>query len=467
MTESKQIKFLTIGIFIYTILPFLVLSFYNVPLGDDFWYAETFKTYGFWETQLKFYYEWSGRYIASAAISTLNPISYDYFKISFILPLFLIIGFAFALLKLIKNSIIVLKLPINSGLFFCLLYFFYFNYIPDFGESFYWMAGAYTYQLPIVFFLFYLNLILNLFKTDNKAAIFKNQFLAIICLFIILGCNEVIVVYANFINLLIILYLVLNKNYFNRFTLLFLFTLVVSFWMITAPGNFGRASIFEKTNFHFVTSSFNALSRSIFVIGFWLASLFILMLNLKGVSDFKNLNVEKFNKFFKSNKSVVLGSIVFLIGVLFIGFFPSIYTTKWIPQRAYTPIFFIFMIFSVLLIIILINKLDWMRKVNSAFSMHTTTIVILPILILALSHNSNVMNAYVDLTSGKASSYNRQVIKTYEMLQTNTKDTVYINPIQKKPLILPFRWPGDNRMVNTEWENFFKIKRIEYLNKNN
>ena len=465
--KLNPIKFLSLFIFSYTIFPFIILCFYNVPLGDDFWYADNFRTNGFWQTQLKFYQEWSGRYIASAAISTLNPISFGYFNLSFIHPLVLISGFAFALNQLLKNCVTFFKLPINSSLLFCLLFFFYFNYVPDFGETFYWMAGAYTYQLPIVFCLVYLNALLNLFKSDTNFSIIKNQLIALFSLFVIVGCNEVIVVYVNFINVLVLLYLFYAKNYFNRFTLLFVFTLAISVFMITAPGNFGRESMFQKTDFHFLKSSLNALSRSVFVIGFWFASLFILLLNLKGVATYQDYNFNFLERFSITKKKIVIAGILFLIGILFIGFFPSIYTTKWIPQRAYTPIFFVFMLFSVVFIFVTIAKIEMFSRINYTISNYSISIILLPLLIVSLSHNSNVMNAYVDLTSGKASSFHHQVLETYEMLQANTKDTVYIKPLQKKPLILPYRWPGDNRLVNGEWEKYFKIKRIEYVNENN
>ena len=50
-------KVLYLFIFSFTIFPFLVLCFFNVPLGDDFWYAESFITNGFWQTQLNFYHQ--------------------------------------------------------------------------------------------------------------------------------------------------------------------------------------------------------------------------------------------------------------------------------------------------------------------------------------------------------------------------------------------------------------------------
>lgn len=465
LIQSNPQKFLSIFILSYTIFPFLVLCFYNVPLGDDFWYAESFRTNGFWQTQLKFYHEWSGRYVASAAISTLNPISFGYFNLSFINPLLLIVGFAITLFYFIKNAVSFLNLTINPSLLFCLLFFFYFNYVPDFGETFYWMAGAYTYQLPVIFFILYLNTILNLFNSESKASMLKNQFFALLCLFIVLGCNEVIVVYANFVNVLLVLYLFKNKNYFNRFTLIFIIAILISFLMITAPGNFGRGSLFVKSDFHFLKSSMHSFSRSMFVMFFWLSSLFTILICLPNSSTFKTDRIGKFLFFLKTQKMFFYTSLIFLFGILFVGFFPSIFTTNWIPQRAYTPIFFIFMLFGTLLILFSIQKIKILSDLNKMLSTNTVLLVFVPLLLIALSHNSNVMNAYVDITSGKASSYHKQVLETYEMLEKSQTDTVYVNTIKKKPLILPYRWPGENRLVNGEWEKYYKIKRIELSGK--
>lgn len=460
--QSNPLNFLSFLIVGYTIFPFLVLCFYNVPLGDDFWYAESFRTNGFWQTQLKYYHEWSGRYSASAFISALNPLSYGYFNLSFIHPFLLIIGFAFALYKVIQNSIDFFKLPLNAYFVFSCLFFFYFNYVPDFGETFYWMAGAYTYQLPILFFLVYLSSVLHLFKADTYFSIIKCQFFSLLSLIIILGCNEVIVVYANFVNLLLVLTLLKNKKYLYRFLPFFIISIMISYFMITAPGNFERGSLFVKSEFHFFNSTLHSLSRTLFVMFYWGASLFLVLLFLPTISSFKIDAISNLLKLLKSRSKIIIASFLFLTGVLFIGFFPSIYTTNWIPQRAYTPIFFIFILFSTLLILTLIQKSKLLSNINLVLSNTKVLLILMPILVVTLSNNSNIMNAYVDLTAGKAKSYKKQVIETYKILEKNREaDTIYVDPIKKKPLILPYRWPGENRLVNSEWEAYFKINRIE------
>ena len=89
------------------------------------------------------------------------------------------------------------------------------------------------------------------------------------------------------------------------------------------------------------------------------------------------------------------------------------------------------------------------------------TFVFLLLAVVTLSHNSNVMNAYVDLTSGKAITFSQQAKAAYKTLSTTTKDTVYVNELVKKPLILPVRWPErHNQMVNGEWQEYFKVKKV-------
>lgn len=53
-----------------------------------------------------------------------------------------------------------------------------------------------------------------------------------------------------------------------------------------------------------------------------------------------------------------------------------------------------------------------LNELNKILSAKPVTSVLLLIAIIALSHNSNVMNAYTDVTSGKAVAYNKQVTAT-------------------------------------------------------
>ena len=450
-------------VLLFTILPFLFLCYFNMPIGDDFWYASAFIEKGFVETQLQWYQDWSGRYMASFAISTLNPVSFGYLNLAFIHPFLLIAGTVFSFRLLINTVIDSFSLGLNKLLVLSLILFFYFNYLPDFGETFYWMAGAYTYQLPVIFFTLYLNSVIYLLRSQSVVSMVKHSLIAILCLIVVTGCNEVIVVYSCFINFLILLGLFFtDKKMIVRFLPLAFILLSLSVAMIFAPGNFARGALFQKPDFHVTKSIFNALARGFFVMFFWLPILAFIMLMIPNIYKF-DFPRQVPKKFLLLNKRKwVMLVLIFMLLILFIGFFPSIYTTKWIPQRAYTPIFFVFTLFATFFIFVAINKIAFLRKLNELLSAKSITSFLLITAVIALSNNSNVMNAYIDLTSGKAMSYSKQVKATYEVMTTKKNDTIFVKEINKEPLILPIRWPAKhNRLVNNEWQEYFKVNKVE------
>lgn len=448
----------------FTLLPFVLLSFYNVPIGDDFMYAKSFIDNGFLGAQLKWFNDWSGRYVSSMAIATLNPLSYHNLGYAFILPLSLIFGIFFSFKQLIKNAINTFNLPLNSSLLFALTLFFYINYLPDFGETFYWYAGAFTYQLPIVFFLLYLNCLINLFKTNRSQMFYFSNFLfASFCLIIILGSNEVMVVYTVVINAIVGLLIGLYQpKKILKFLPLFVLSIGLAIFMLTAPGNFARASLFQRSDFHLIKAIVNTVSRSGFVLSFWFFSLFLLMLFISGIGSIKMPEFKFLH--LKNNKKgfwIAFG-IIFLWALASFGVFPSIYTTNWIPKRAYTSIFFVFILFGQAFFVIAINKIEILRKINEKLSDKSFNLILIVLMVFTMSINSNVMKAYSDLGTGKAKGYHKQVTETYKMLRDTDKDTVYVQELLKKPEILPIRWPEKhNRLANTELEEYFGLKRIE------
>ncbi|MBF6609055.1 MAG: hypothetical protein ITG00_10015 [Flavobacterium sp.] len=450
-------------ILIYTLLPFLLLCIYSVPLGDDFWYASGFRNHGMIGAQTSWYQEWSGRYMATFLISTFNPVSYGHLNLGFLHPLALFFGTVISLKFLIDTVIDYFKLPINRILSLRIILFFYLNYLPDLGESFYWMAGAYTYQVPVIFLFVYAGLLIRIF---NKASIKSNVInilLAIICLAIILGSNEVLVVYLCFFNSIIALYLlVVARSSFIKFIPLLIVTAILSFFMIFAEGNFARAGLFEKPSFHLLKSGIHSLSRGMFVLFFWIPALMILLLSIRGFSEIKTLNVFLFEKL-SNRRSLIIVIVASLILIVWMGFFPSIYATKWIPQRAYTPIFAIFTMVFIMMLIAILRHFPALVRINLLLSGDFRASAILQmLLIVTLSHNCNVMNAYVDLTSGKASSHYNQVMGTYDELKSTSSDTIYVKELAKRPLIMPIRWPQPhNQLANSIWEDYFGVESIE------
>lgn len=450
-------------IILFTIAPFLILCAYSVPLGDDFWYASAFRDYGILGTQSYYYHEWSGRYMATFLISTLNPLSYGNINLGFLHPLTLLIGTALSLKFLIDTLINYFKLDLSKILCYSIFLFFYLNYLPDVGETFYWMAGAYTYQVPIIFLMIYIGLLIKIIKINSATKNFRDVILALICLFIILGSNEVIVVYVCCLNSLIAIYLLFfERKILYRFLPLLLVTIVLSYYMIFAAGNFARADIFEKPSFHFLQAIAHSLSRGLFVLFFWLPTFLVLLLCIPGISKLSISFDFIPEKYSRQNRLFFVFSAILIILVIFIGFFPSIYTTRWIPQRAYTPIFFVFIVVTTFVFVSLSNRIFFLSQINQMLTTSKASTVFLILLIISLSQNSNVMNAYVDLTSEKAATYHKQVMATYNDLENSKGENFIAKELIKRPLILPIRWPErHNKLANGQWQEYFQVKNVE------
>ncbi len=450
-------------IFLYTIIPFLLLCIYNVPLGDDFWYANAFKENGLLDTQTKFYEMWSGRYMATFLISTANPLSYGYLNLAFIHPLILLSATALSMKLFVKQTVKFFKFPISSALLFSILFFFYLNHLPDVGETFYWMAGAYTYQIPIIFLFIYLASLLKIFEFKSIISIIINSLVAAVSIFVIIGSNEVIAIYLCGVNIIIIaVFFAINKKWALLFFPLVIITLVLAYFMIFAEGNFTRADLFQKQSFHELKSGLHSLTRSVFVLFFWIPTLLLLLLTIPNITQ-STIALDKIIPIVLKSKKVLIGFVAILIVATFVGFFPSIYTTNWIPQRAYTPIFAVFMILFIFLFFALNHYFPILNKLNNFFSTSKSSVIIILLMIIALSHNSNVMNAYLDLSSGKASSHYHQAINAYNKLNVaSANDTIVVNEIAKRPLVLPMRWPqAHNKLANKQWELYFGVKRVE------
>lgn len=461
LQNENKVSFLIV---VFTVLPFVILSFFNVPIGDDFAYAKVYIDNGFVGSQVKWYNEWSGRYMSSMAIGTFNPLSFGNLGLAFITPLVLIFGVVFSLKSLIKNVVKTFKLQVSSNLIFAVVLFFYFNYLPDFGETFYWYAGAFTYQLPIIFLLLYFNSLINIFKTNQTNFYYlSNVLLSVLSLIIILGSNEVMVVYTVGVNLILTLLLFFNdRNKLLKFTTFLIVSIGLAVFMLSAPGNFARASLFQKSEYHLIKTIIHTLSRGGFVYVFWFFSFALLILCIPNLHKIK-IPVEKIAYFEKKKTWFwLVCAIVFLYGLVCIGFFPSIYTTSWIPKRAYTSILFIFILFASILFVLGINRVKILTSINKTLTQEPFNFIILLLLVVSLSVDSNVMKAYKDLGTGKAVGYHKQVTETYQMLNSIKKDTVFVKELNKKPEILPIRWPErNNRLVNSELEDYFEIKRIE------
>lgn len=456
MSDRQYFK-LGIIIISFTLIPLCLLSFFNLPMGDDFYFGDIGRRDSALNAVKYWYNNWGGRYSQSFFLTVFNPLSYNSLKYFCLPPLILItmicILFYFIIYALTKKSLTKGEIIFTWSI----LIFFYFNFLPEIGETLYWISGSYTFQLGNISFLLLLFIIINIENITKKIL---NSFLALaglITTLLISGFNEISMLYTSGILIcFIILKLVLNKKASVSLILICIFSIIGTYISIKAPGNLVRASytggIIQNVP-HAVLESFG---RGIFYLVSWLpATILLTFLLWDQIRKIRN-NVNVNNNI--KPMGFLLSVTIFLI-ILSAGYLPSLVSTGWNPPRTVAPVFLVYIIGYFVLIIYYYDFLNkFIKPVTENYKFRGALSLIL---IIALSNNNNVMNAYKDITSGKAYKYNHEVNNVYKQLQNTESNKVFVYPLKYRPITLPVRWPDHyNRLVNNEWEEYFG-KKIE------
>ncbi|MDZ7292976.1 MAG: DUF6056 family protein [candidate division KSB1 bacterium] len=235
--ESYYIIFLS-GI---AIIPLLILAFFAHPaVGDDYLYTTLARQNGFWETQKMMYFEWTGRFFATALLS-INPLVFGWmfgYKLLPLLLIFLLLHSFYLFIKEITGSFLSVKTTLSLAL---ALFFLYAFNMPSLSEGIYWMTGTFTYQLANIFTLYFFALLIRFYRTEK---FYKRLLLMVILVFLliaIIGSNETIMLI--FIALLGVVFgyrLYVTKKMDALLSSLFVIAILTFAVVILSPGNTER-----------------------------------------------------------------------------------------------------------------------------------------------------------------------------------------------------------------------------------
>ena len=135
-----------------SIAPFLIISYYNQPSVDDFYFTVKSQSIGALNAQIEWYLTWTGRYFSTFILS-INPLVYNNLMLYKTIPVLLIVGLWLSLSLLVQAIFINIK---TKHLFFIstsIMTLFFFQ-MPSISQGVYWLAGAVTYQLGNILFVF-------------------------------------------------------------------------------------------------------------------------------------------------------------------------------------------------------------------------------------------------------------------------------------------------------------------------
>ncbi|AOZ98511.1 hypothetical protein BIW12_03165 [Flavobacterium commune] len=422
-----------------SILPFLLISIYANPSADDIFYHNIGHLRGFVEAQVFWYHNWSGRYISTAILSIQSLVENPYYIYKSI-PIFLLIVLLYSIYRI---SFLVLG---STNKRECLVFMFlfmvvYLIQIPTVAEGFYWLAGAITYQLSNILFIWLIYFLLKLIQTN----VLKYFILTLFLIAIVVGTNETAMVFVDLLLLVTLIFHYNRDQKINYFLLsLFVVALVCSAIVYFSPGNVIRASSYpnKRKIIYALLKTVNGIAT---YLAIWMP--FMVLSSLVYINYLNKKKIKFESQFLKTNP---VGIVLVICCLLFMGFFTSYWSIGGAPQlRTLNTVYFVFLLGFMYSIFVLLAKFNDANRVLFSFSKEVKYFLVL-LIFLQLGKKNNVKLAYKDLLSGTASHFDRELKNRYQLIQNNVEANCKVPKLNSRPITI---FAHDITANPNEWKN--------------
>lgn len=463
LIRTKSIKTLIFKLFetsnfiiiigVLSVLPFIVISIFNNPSADDFCYNNYTRDLGYLNTQIEAYYNWTGRYFSTAIIS-ISAFASGSFYLYKLFPIILFFLFFLSIYHLSFSIFVSLNRKDKFALTF-LLMILYLLQMSSTSEGFYWLAGSVTYQLSIILSVFLFSYVIKLLETSQK----RYLIISMIISFLVMGSNEISMMFVNLIIGVIFLYTLITQRRINYPILSLLFFMVVCTTIVVlSPGSAARVTTYPG-NQQFLYSFFKTIKATKSHLGDWLPSIIIAFFIF---FDYFNKKTSMQTPKIFNVKLLIPCAVVFSFP--FIGFFPVYYSLKWVPFRSVNLIYFFFLMGLMYLTFILYFKLRATQKDFLVFS-KWIKIFLFILIFIRMGGNNNIRIAYEELLTGKAYSYDKELKKRYQIIRESKSQTLVFPPLNNLPKTIFFEDIKDNpnHWINQCYKSYFDKNEIKII----
>jgi len=448
---------LSIGVLLVLIAPFLYLSKYSHPMYDDFSIYVAQKGKSFWENQLFWYLNWSGRYTAFSVASLIHPLQYG--KIGFYgYYAFATILFATTSFFYLINSFFT-HLSNQSKIWAFALFLYLFTYgLPSTFEFYYWFPATVSYTLGLLLIMWSSILLI---KKEGKLPTYSFALLILMSCFMP-GTSELITIlfFSNYVILLFFNFI--NTQKVAKHHLIILGVLIVFLaFSFFAPGN--RIRSMSAINVGMVKSNlletfiYSLIYGIVKIKGWILSGPFLLMLvffaSLKGHLDKRVYLL--INNWFKFSLWTLAHILVFFILIFMVIMNSGVI----VPDRVINILYLYFIVISVITFLLFL-ELSHLPKLHLVFEYKTLLTIFL--LVYTLVTPNRISRALIDIRSGTAKQYNDEVLKLYAFCSQNKGKELVIPPFKNRPNSI---FSNDLHVEATHWENkdfsnYFELKSI-------
>ncbi|MDZ4749542.1 MAG: hypothetical protein SH808_13725 [Saprospiraceae bacterium] len=446
-----------VAIFVLLVwLPFLLLSFYNVPIGMHEWdwmTMEAGQLKGNWlDTQVYFYREVMGR-ISSTAILSLTsswcslstfPFFFFFWQILWVATLFLVIR------TLFRQASMYTQLVITFG-----IQMIYLCNLEDVYDTMFRYTGVLTYQAGFVFGLFCL-----VFIVWSRNGLKQSGLKVLVAL-----CFMVLCIGTNEISMLFVLLTIGVVFYYNAFVLrkrntiiliALMLAVIFSIIVVAAPGNGIRVDA-EDGGLSLLQLSVITLGATVYLWTDWLTASLLPLMTILAIPLMQRIGASaQEHSLFKDYKPwlwILLGSIPVTIG-------PLIYATggDTFPERVIDHLFIhvIFLWMGLFVSLAVKYNVEFeVEKVAKHRLVRFSYLICLGFVLFNVFGNglgvnrkdkanrlhyvhliqssSTITNAWLALARGEPQAYHKASIDQLNRLNTCVMDTCFM----RKPEVIP------------------------------
>jgi hypothetical protein len=301
--------------------------------------------------------------------------------------------------------------------------------MPNLTDGFYWMPGAFTYQLSNILLAFLLGLLIRINRSDNSRKNRQRYFWAIFLSLLACGTNEVAMLLSVlFTGLNFVFRSIMYTRIKKLDLLLTAATLLFAAVMYFAPGNEGRTS-----NFSDLSSANNidlALQASFSEIHYRISKWSFHPFIFTVITGFSLGLMNGNKKVFKKPIYLILSVLaVLLFGylVVLLSVFPAFYVEHDVIQtRTLNVTFWVFLLSSLGLSYLLsatvktgpLKVFSWQRLILPLAS--------ISIIVFLVFSNGGQANAISDVIYGSAAAYRDQYKERASLMKACKNDTCLI-----------------------------------------
>lgn len=402
---------------------YLIVSYENVFVCDDYWFSTNVKLYGFWNYQLHHWINWEGSYTHTFLSTITHTLCFS--RIPFVANLFSLLVFSLSCFAVI-NTFLESKIGKSACLTAYLVVFIYL-FTSGSSEIRFWMSVNFTYLIELSSILLFVCLY-HKSRTNTRLILLIPE---VILLFIVGGCK------LNFISVAffsIIAHDILFNYRINRKSIVYISCF--SFFVIlniVAPGNYIRLDAeLAGNNIEESMSVTNVIAyRFFYFLPFIINTFFLLPVAA-------SINPPKI-----STRNAIIVSVFLLIAYTIESVLMFVCFHDPGPKRVNISFEFIVSIAMILF---------W-NKLYSYLTIKFRIIRILPLIVILLI---SVFNVLFILQVPASIEYAQQVRRRDEIVQNNVGIKINEIPRLPKSYLLPSNLNNDEMWLKNIYLPYFE-----------